>query len=668
MNNQAEIVKLKKCDSYLNVKSQHAAKSCPFDSEGFVGVHIGAGQHSEARTELYLEICASAIKAAIDVLREGGSALEAAEKATIVLEDAGETNAGYGSNLTESGTLEMDAGIMDGKNLLFGAVGAISRIKNPIRVARKLVDEQAKGLLPLGRVPPGFLVGEGARDWAVRHGISTISTDKLVSDKAVKLYKHYKKKLDTYKQSVEQNKRKKEADKDEADAPNCKKFRVTHNLAITEQVRSSDGASKMVDGSSLDLEENFQKVRKSVSSTSAVIWPSLPHRGVSSASLPGLSTSRAGVSNSSGCLPPMCAPSPSYTSYIDPRRSSLPTPPGTHIPTGSERLVEQQHNNIYIPAPTATSSNMPLLHPTIDSKLSNKFSGGSNCDGNHELPESDEVGNHEMLVGDRVASSDLQESKLPESEPVAKRTNQNVKNTSLPYSEKSNQDSINLHNYKSKVVVVPHDDDEDVVGDKDVAVGENDVVVGGEKDVDDDCVQDTVGVVVLDRDGNVAASVSSGGIALKQSGRVGQASCYGCGCWAQKQLKNTANSVAVSTTGCGEHLVRTLLARECGQCLANSTDPMQSIQNTMKEKFAESEFLRGINEKLGGAICLQFDKNTGIGNFLWTHTTHSMGIGFQTTRDAKAIIKMSRLPKDMNVQDGTTILVESISFTTDPAR
>ena len=45
------------------------------------------------------------------------------------------------------------------------------------------------GLLPLGRVPPGFLVGEGARDWAVRHGISTISTDKLVSDKAVKLYK-----------------------------------------------------------------------------------------------------------------------------------------------------------------------------------------------------------------------------------------------------------------------------------------------------------------------------------------------------------------------------------------------------------------------------------------------------------------------------------------------
>ena len=38
-------------------------------------------------------------------------------------------------------------------------------------------------------MPPGFLVGEGARDWAIRHGIHTVSSEKLVSDKAVKLYK-----------------------------------------------------------------------------------------------------------------------------------------------------------------------------------------------------------------------------------------------------------------------------------------------------------------------------------------------------------------------------------------------------------------------------------------------------------------------------------------------
>ena len=67
----------------------------------------------------------------------------------------------------------------------------------------------------------------------------------------------------------------------------------------------------------------------------------------------------------------------------------------------------------------------------------------------------------------------------------------------------------------------------------------------------------------------------------------------------------------------------------------------------MKEKFAESEFLAGVPEKLGGAICLQvaesikstFDLHLQLqynnenkeGEFLWTHTTASMGIGFQVT-------------------------------------
>merc|ERR1719225_1813778 len=168
--------------------------------EGFVGVHIGAGQHSEARTGLYLEICAAACQAGIDVLRSGGSAAEAATKATMVLEDAGETNAGYGSNLTELGTIEMDSGLMDGDSLLFGAVGAVPGIKNPIQIAKLLVLEQGKGLLPLGRVPPGFLVGDGARQWAKRKGVPVVSEKSLISDKAAKLYKHYKKKLDSYRQ------------------------------------------------------------------------------------------------------------------------------------------------------------------------------------------------------------------------------------------------------------------------------------------------------------------------------------------------------------------------------------------------------------------------------------------------------------------------------------
>lgn len=169
-------------------------------TEGFVGVHIGAGQHSEARTSLYLSICASACQVAIDILKKGGSAMEAATAATMALEDAGETNAGYGSNLTELGTVEMDAGLMDGDSLIFGAVGAVPGIKNPILVAKSLVNEQEKGLLPLGRVPPAFLVGDGARQWAKRKGVPVVPERSLISDKAAKLYKHYKKKLDSFRQ------------------------------------------------------------------------------------------------------------------------------------------------------------------------------------------------------------------------------------------------------------------------------------------------------------------------------------------------------------------------------------------------------------------------------------------------------------------------------------
>ena len=96
----------------------------------------------------------------------------------------------------------------------------------------------------------------------------------------------------------------------------------------------------------------------------------------------------------------------------------------------------------------------------------------------------------------------------------------------------------------------------------------------------DDGVTDTVGVVVMDSTGNVASTVSSGGIALKQPGRVGQASCFGCGCWAQKARASQGKlyTVGISTTGCGEHLVRTFLARECALELNKSPNPVDSLQ------------------------------------------------------------------------------------------
>ncbi|QQP52009.1 Excision repair crosscomplementing rodent repair deficiency_ complementation group 4 [Caligus rogercresseyi] len=96
----------------------------------------------------------------------------------------------------------MDAGVMEGETCLFGAVGAIPGIKNPILVAKTLVQEQREGLLPLGRVPPSFLVGEGARDWALKKGFPSVATESLISEKALQLYKYYKNRLDNFRLSL----------------------------------------------------------------------------------------------------------------------------------------------------------------------------------------------------------------------------------------------------------------------------------------------------------------------------------------------------------------------------------------------------------------------------------------------------------------------------------
>ena len=79
--------------------------------------------------------------------------MDAVTSAVKVLEDSPHTNAGYGSNLTWDGTVECDACIMYGVDKRYGGCGAVSGIKNPISLARKLYDKQHE-TLSLGRVSP----------------------------------------------------------------------------------------------------------------------------------------------------------------------------------------------------------------------------------------------------------------------------------------------------------------------------------------------------------------------------------------------------------------------------------------------------------------------------------------------------------------------------------
>ncbi|XP_042669738.1 threonine aspartase 1 isoform X4 [Centrocercus urophasianus] len=381
---------------------------------GFVLVHAGAGYHSESKAKEYKHVCKRACQKAIEKLQAGALATDAVTAALIELEDSPFTNAGMGSNLNLLGEIECDASIMDGKSLNFGAVGALSGIKNPVSVANRLLCEGQKGKLSAGRIPPCFLVGEGAFRWAVDHGIPACPPGFSLA-----AFKRNKRKLEL-------------AEKVETDLIQLKKRRQSNEKGSRVMCRTCGRPSKANDGS----------------------------RG-----------------------------------------------------------------------------------------------------------------------GDQIELYSLE------------------------------NDSGTL---------------------------------------------DTVGAVVVDQEGNVAAAVSSGGLALKHPGRVGQAALYGCGCWAENTGAHTPYSTAVSTSGCGEHLVRTILARECS-CALQTEDAHQALLETMQNKFIGSPFLASEDGVLGGVIVLRScrcsaepelsqEKPTLLVEFLWSHTTESMCVGYMSAQDGKAKTHISRLP------------------------
>uniref|UniRef100_A0A671YRP2 Threonine aspartase 1 n=1 Tax=Sparus aurata TaxID=8175 RepID=A0A671YRP2_SPAAU len=371
-------------------KQESSKNEKPKPVGGFVLVHAGAGYHSESKAKEYKHVCKRACQRAVDRLKAGALAVEAVTAALVELEDSPFTNAGMGSNLNLSGGIECDASIMDGKSLHYGAVGAISGIKNPVLVANRLLSEAQRGKLSAGRIPPCFLVGRGAHDWAVSHGIPPCPSEKMFS-------------LSAYKR----NKRK---------------------MELAEK---------------LDTGHNQTKKRR------------------------------------------------------------------------------QSCENV-------------------------SFING---------------GNHGCL--------------------------------------------------------------------------------------------DTVGAVVVDLEGNVAAAVSSGGLAMKHPGRVGQAAHYGCGCWAENTCNMNPYSTAVSTSGCGEHLIRTMLARECSTAM-QSEDAHQALLEAMQNKFISSPFLASEDRVLGGVIvlrccrCVEAPPSQNIQGilveFLWSHTTESMCVGYMSAQDSKAKTHISRLP------------------------
>ena len=104
-------------------------------------VHGGAGREAPDDYEPRRRGCLAAVDAGWAILRSGGTALDAVVAAVTILEDDPHFNAGTGSCTTSDGTIEMDASVMEGSRLAAGAVGAVECIRNPIRLARAVLED-----------------------------------------------------------------------------------------------------------------------------------------------------------------------------------------------------------------------------------------------------------------------------------------------------------------------------------------------------------------------------------------------------------------------------------------------------------------------------------------------------------------------------------------------
>jgi len=130
-------------------------------------IHGGAGplRPLDAATRRAIRAAlAAALRAGQVELAAGRSALDAVTAALVVLEDAPQFNAGRGAVYSHEGRIELDAAIMDGATLRAGAVAGLRRVKNPVRLARAVMERSAHVLL----------AGSGAEEFARETGIECV--------------------------------------------------------------------------------------------------------------------------------------------------------------------------------------------------------------------------------------------------------------------------------------------------------------------------------------------------------------------------------------------------------------------------------------------------------------------------------------------------------------
>ena len=159
-------------------------------------VHGGAGtilkENMNDELEVaYKEKIKEALETGHNILKTNGTSIDAVEAAIKILEDSELFNAGIGSVLSNNEEVEMDASIMTGQNLNAGAISGIKHIKNPISLARKVMEESEHV----------FLSGKGAEDFGVSKGFEIIDNSSFITERRLNSVRNAKR-----RDSIQDNK------------------------------------------------------------------------------------------------------------------------------------------------------------------------------------------------------------------------------------------------------------------------------------------------------------------------------------------------------------------------------------------------------------------------------------------------------------------------------
>lgn len=142
-------------------------------------LHGGAGTHDPTLRDARQQGLRHAFDAAWTILQQGGVALDAAVRAVVELENEPVFNAGVGSCLTEDGEIEMDASVMEGTTCRVGAVGAVRTVRNPVLLAKALLESERHV----------FLVGDGAERFARTQGFPVATRAELMIERQLQRWR-----------------------------------------------------------------------------------------------------------------------------------------------------------------------------------------------------------------------------------------------------------------------------------------------------------------------------------------------------------------------------------------------------------------------------------------------------------------------------------------------